>query len=366
MYRNELRKLGWKADIYVDKGYPEKLLYSHQGILRPPDLSKFSILGKYLDFMFTVFFFLTLVVRYRYHFYYGGVDRFYFRENEFGLTKLFGKSFRLNLWFSKLLGCKIIQVPSGCLEIETKANFSKFDGGNACNACGWGPEVCNDKKNVARFDLVRRYADMIVGNSCFDSSQFNSTHFKYKVLNLSLWHPNLEIPEEHKLPESNNLRIVHSFVDTNRNHDGKNIKGTPFIIAAIERLKKEGYPVEFLCFKKISSRDMRFYQAQADIVVEQIIYGWWGSTGVETISLGKPVVCYLQPSWKDFFLKTYPEYDELPIVEANPSNIYDVLKTLVTNHKYRISMGHKSRRFAKQHFDVVKNAKDLERILLGI
>ena len=39
---------------------------------------------------------------------------------------------------------------------------------------------------------------------------------------------------------------------------------------------------------------MRYYQVQADIIVEQLIYGWWGSTAIEGM-LGKPVTVILIP-----------------------------------------------------------------------
>jgi glycosyltransferase involved in cell wall biosynthesis len=100
-----------------------------------------------------------------------------------------------------------------------------------------------------------------------------------------------------------------------------------------------------------------------NIIMEQPICGRWGSTGVETMSLGKPVVCYLRPSWKKFFLKKFPEYTALPIVEANTQTIYEVLKKLVTDKKYRENKGRESRDFAEQHYDVKRNTRELASIL---
>ena len=86
----------------------------------------------------------------------------------------------------------------------------------------------------------------------------------------------------------------------------KEQKGSQYVYRAFERLKSEGYNIEYVYLNNIKSSDMRYYQIQADIVVEQLIYGWWGSTGVETMSLGKPVICYLRRSWKEFFFKQFP------------------------------------------------------------
>lgn len=84
------------------------------------------------------------------------------------------------------------------------------------------------------------------------------------------------------------------------------------------------------------------------------------------MALGKPVVCYLRPAWKEFFLKTFPEYDSLPIVEANTETIYEVLKELVINEKYREQRGREARLFAERHFNVRKNAAELEKIFLSL
>ena len=108
---------------------------------------------------------------------------------------------------------------------------------------------------------------------------------------------------------------------------------------------------------------MRFYQAQADIIVDQLIYGWWGSTVVEATALGKPVVCYLRPSWKQFFLKVFPEYPSVPIIEATTDTIYEVLKNLVLDAQYRSQKGEDARAFAESHFDPKQNTVDLIKTL---
>ena len=181
-----------------------------------------------------------------------------------------------------------------------------------------------------------------------------------------LWHPPLNVPPEFELPPTENVRIFHSFYNKGREIGGKNIKGSAFVFDAVEKLKAQGHKVEYMYITDTPSRYMRYYQAQADIVVDQLIYGWWGSNLVEASALGKPVVCYLRPAWKEFFLKTFPEYKELPVIEANTANIYEVLEKLVVDHQYRLQMGNKSRQFAEDHFDPKKNALALTQLLLKL
>ena len=401
VYCDEFRRLGWRADVFVPNSYPESLLYKSEGNLKEIKLQisdqelvdksyEIGILGKGKFFInsligLSVKFgalnlkqlverFLTFcsLLQYKYHIYYSATNNFPMNEKSFNCFK--SDSSKLNidntfifpLWLSKLIGIKLIYIPSGCLHQETKENFSKFDDGNVCGNCGWGDAVCNDVQNNLNFNIIRKYFDMVSGDGTIESTQFNFTHLKYKSIDLKLWNPNIKVPNEFKLPASNKLRILHSFFDKNRNKGGKNIKGSPFILEAVKRLEKEGYPVEYYYINNVQSKNMRYYQVQADIVVEQLIYGWWGSTGVETMSLGKPVVCYLRPSWKAHFFDQFNEYDQLPIVEANTNNIYDVLKKLVIDKDYRTQKGSESQIFAEKHFDVTKNTKALSEVLLNL
>jgi len=364
-YRDELRKLGWKADIFVPWSYPAELLYSDKEILRPLQMkSRKSRTALYINHLLLVFWWFKNFWRYEYHLYYGRPPTISMFENRLGLTKFFGKDFLIELWLSKFLGIKLIFLPTGCRDDETKAEFTKLDNGNVCRNCGaWNQ--CFDDRNLLNFQRIRRFFNMQIGVGTIDSTQFEMSHLKYKSIDLNLFNPSLEVPEQHRLSATQNIRILHSayLAKSGRNWQGRNIKGSPFVLSAIERLMKEGYQVEYYFIQDKPSNQMRFYQVQADIVVEQLIYGWWGSTFVETAALGKPVVCYLRPSWKHFFLKTFPEYTDLPIIEADTQTIYEVLKKLVEDSDYRQRAGEASRRFAELHFNSAINTQNLIRHL---
>lgn len=356
LYRDSLRKRGWKADVYVPNGYPKKLLYTEKDIVKIPDILK--------SFKPLVhgYFLLKFFMNYDYFIVYGSDGILRLLPSSF--ENFFGESFRMDLFLAKLFRKKLIYLPSGCLDIDLKENISQYDKGNICNNCGWGP-YCDDDKNRKKFSILRRYFDSFIGFSDMDSSQYTQTTIPYKPIDLGLWSPHLEIPGEFRLPPTKNLRILHSFFNTNREYDGKNIKGSPYIIEAIERLKNEGCPVEYMYITDVPSRYMRYYQAQADIVVEQLIYGWWGSTGVETMALGKPVICYLRRDAKENFFRHFPEYDSLPIIEANTGNIYEVLKKTVEDREFREKKAKESREFAERFFDIEKNVIILEKFLQG-
>jgi hypothetical protein len=364
-YRDELRKLGWKADIYLNPDYPADILYSKEDILKAPQLNFCkNLYFSWINHILVIFWWATNFWRYKYHLYYWRPPAFFFLDNRLGLTKLFGKDFLFELWLAKLFKIKLIYLPAGCHDEELKSIYSKIDNGNLCNNCGIY-DRCDDKKNNLNFKRIRRYFNVVIGLGSINTTQFNTSKIKYKVINLELWNPGIVVPMNYVLPKTNNIRILHSsyLEKSNRNWNNKNSKGSPYILAAIQKLKDEGYPVEYYYINNKPPDQMRFYQVQADIVVEQLLAGLWGSTGVETMALGKPVVCYLRKSWKDYFFESYPEYDSLPIIEANIENIYDVLKKLVSDETYRYEKGKESREFAKNHFDPTKNAIGLINLL---
>jgi len=366
LYRDELRKLGWKADIYVPWSYPEQLLYSEEGVKRPFRFSKSNRRSaRYFNHAASLLWFLFNFWRYSFHVYYGRPPQWNFGDNKLPVIKDGADTWQVSLRLSNLLGCKLIYLPTGCNDELSKAEFSQLDEGSICNNCGvW--DRCDDTLNEANFELVRHYFSGAIGYGLVVSTQYQATQMRWKIIDLNLWNPLLEIPAEHTLPPTESIRVLHSFSSNGRDYLGRNIKGSPFISHAVSRLRDEGFNVEFLYLTDIDSRDMRFYQVQADIIVEQLRYGWWGSTGVETMALGKPVVCYLRSAWKDTFAKTFPEGGEVPIIEATVDNIYEVLRELVSSKDSRIKAGRASRSFAEKHFDPERNSEDFAKFLLNL
>jgi glycosyltransferase involved in cell wall biosynthesis len=363
-YRDQFRKLGWRADIFVNSTFPHKLLYSNRGIIKPPELpGESNNMIRWLNQIILILWWLTKFWRYQYHVYFGRPPVIKMLEDRLGLTKLFGRDFLIEPWLAKIAKVKLVYIPTGCNEEDTREIFSKIDNGNICDRNCGSADRCFDSLNLLNFARIRRYFDMSIGLGFFNSTQLKMTHMKYRSIDLKLWSPDLEILENFNLPDTGKLRILHTFFDEGRKFEGKNIKGSPIIVAAIKKLEAEGYPVEYVFFRDYHIAEVRYLQVQADIVVEELLYGMWGSTGVEVMALGKPLVTYLRPEWKEFFLKTFPEYDSLPIVQANVNNIYEVLKKLVTDADYRRCKGEESRRFAEAHFDPEINTKAFAKLL---
>ncbi len=349
--RDEFRKLGCKSDVYLPFWYPDTMLYKTD-VIKYGKRPKSKFLLRLKNFCFLIKFYLN----YDFFIIYGSHSIQPLHDD--WISKILGTGFQLDMLLGKILRKKFFYFPSGCKDIDLKENIIKLDNGNVCGNCWWTENDCNDVKNKVRFAALNRYFDVIFSEAHLLSTQYQQNFTFYKSIDLAQWRPDLEIPERCHVNKNGALMIMHTFRKPN-NGSPNNWKGSPFIEAAVERLKNEGHHIFYFTASDVHPADIKYYQLQADIIVEQLIIGWWGSTGIETTALGKPVVCYLRPEWQKNFFSKNPQYKELPFINADVGTIYDKLKILVENESLREERGKASRVFAEAHYDAVKNAKNI-------
>jgi glycosyltransferase involved in cell wall biosynthesis len=349
-YQTELQKLGWRAEIFVSKSYPESLLYSDNQILRATDFTK-------LDKVNYLIWFIGNFFRYKYIFYYG---------RPYSFSNLF-KSARIKLNYDplfillKLCRKKIIYLPSGCRDEFTKASFSLFDNGNICRNCGIFDQ-CNDSSNNRNLNLVNKYADLVIGTGFTEPSIRNLKHMKWKSFDLKVFNSNIIIPDKYVMEDNGNFKILHATSLKNRQNSNKNIKGSRFVFDAISRLRSEGYSCELVFVNDVKSKEMIYLQVQADLIVDQLIYGHWGSSALEGVALGKPVICYFNEEWKNNYIRNF-SIESWPFIEANTASIYKVIKNLLDNPNLLLEYSELSKDFAARHLNVEVNAKDFVKCL---
>ena len=134
----------------------------------------------------------------------------------------------------------------------------------------------------------------------------------------------------------------------------------------MRRIEAELPHVEFVELTGLKIQEMVHEQQKADILIDQLHYGWWGSTGVEAMALGKVLVCYIRSSWKANFLMNFPEYSDLPVVNVNTGNFYEVMINLLTNDEMINDLKARSRLFAEAHYDPSKNVHEMAKILMAL
>jgi hypothetical protein len=264
----------------------------------------------------------------------------------------------------RLFGSKLIYLPSGCHDEFAKAQFELFDSRNVCNNCGF-EDRCDDMANILNFNIINKYFSNSINLGLYDTPNYHSTVLRYKCTGFEPERVRRNIPHKYLLPESDAIRIMHATSLDTRGFRNRNIKGTPNIENAIQRLVKEGYNIEFHHLRNIPLVDMKYLQIQADIFIDQLIYGMWGSSAIEALTLEKTVVCYVRQDWKQHFLKNFG-YQDLPFAESNEKNIYSVLKYLLDNPKELSKYQEKARDFSKQHYNVSRNVDEFINFLKNL
>lgn len=133
------------------------------------------------------------------------------------------------------------------------------------------------------------------------------------------------------------VNIVHA--PTNRL-----IKGTDKILATIDRLKNEGAKVNAVLVENMPHEAAIEAFKSADIVVDDVLQGPYGLVAMECMALGKPVLGRIDQHFAG-------KYEDLPIVNSNPDNLYDNLKELIANPHMRVELGKKGRAYVEANHD---------------
>jgi len=131
----------------------------------------------------------------------------------------------------------------------------------------------------------------------------------------------------------------------------REIKGTKYVLKAINRLKREKYSFEFILVEKKTHAVAKEFYKKADIIVDDVLQGPYGILAMECMAFGKPVICRIDE-------KLVKYYKNLPVVSANPETLYEELKKLILNPSLRNKLGIEGRKYIEKNHDALKIAKE--------
>lgn len=143
----------------------------------------------------------------------------------------------------------------------------------------------------------------------------------------------------------------------------RHVKGTSYIINAVERLRAKGLKFEFKLVEGLSNDEARAVYEKADIIIDQLKIGWHGVLSTEAMSLGKVTMCYI----RDDLLNSLEFDGQLPLINTNEDNIDAELENIILNPHRRVEIGNRARSYvenvhsldivAKQLIDLYSQAK---------
>src|SRR5207247_8068646 len=97
------------------------------------------------------------------------------------------------------------------------------------------------------------------------------------------------------------------------------IKGTRHVEAAVERLRAEFPRVELRMIDRQPWATMPEFLSGCDILVDQLMMGWYGLLAIEGMAERRAVVSYLREDLR-------PQYPACPGVSADPDTLHAVLR----------------------------------------
>jgi glycosyltransferase involved in cell wall biosynthesis len=137
-------------------------------------------------------------------------------------------------------------------------------------------------------------------------------------------------------PQANNKKLTILHAPSNEIY-----KGTKYIAEAIDKLKKK-YDFNFKIVKNVEHDILLKEIEQCDLVIDQMLVGFYGIFSVEAMAMGKSVICYIREDiWNDI-------KEECPVYNANPDNLYDVLEMILKNPGQLIAKSIISRKYAEE------------------
>lgn len=262
----------------------------------------------------------------------------FFRYNTFHFyygTTLFPN--QLDLLFYRLFGKKVIMEYLGYDVQQYQYSVEKYGLTNVSYYKTEDEGLKSDSRKAKRLCFESKHTDkQFVCAPYLSEFVPNST-----VLPLAV-----DLDRLHYSPKNTNSdEIVIMHAPTHRGN-----KGTSFILSVIDKLIFEGYKIKKVLVENISHDNLIQQYKKCDIVIDQVLSGWYGTVSIEAMAIGRPVVCFIR---KEYF--QYVDYAEkIPIINANPDDLYHVLIDLINNPNEMKQIGERSRQFVEEIHDLKK------------
>jgi glycosyltransferase involved in cell wall biosynthesis len=243
----------------------------------------------------------------------------------------------LDLAYFRALGKAIVVTYQGC-EVRQKMACERLFGVQACSYCTAPCDPVLDDHKARMVHGFDRYADAIyaLNPDLLNVLPERAEFLPYTTIEPGEWEP-VPLPAT-----SHRFTILHA--PTNRG-----LKGTDCILAAVDALRKRHPEVELVLVEKVPHDQVRALYASADLVIDQVLLGWYGGLAVEAMALGRPVVCYIRD--EDLRFVPEPMRSEIPVIRATPDTLLAVLQDALAHRERLGEIGALSRAYVERWHD---------------
>ena len=257
----------------------------------------------------------------------------YFRKTLLGYSGSRSGIAHLDLSLWKKLGKALFVTFQGC-DVRLKTQRAK----QQLSACQDGR--CNVARCDASLDERRQRSIEYFVRHCDKLFCLNPDLVPFVPGSEFLPYVNLppELPRVRKRTARQLPLVVHAPSDRSK-------KGTEDLLSASQRLQAS-HPHELRLVEGVPRADALRLYAEADVLVDQLLIGWYGGLAVEAMAQGVPVVAYINSS--DLGVLPHAMRSELPIVSAGPDDVDGILAKLLEDSARRESLAERGRRYVER------------------
>jgi hypothetical protein len=232
----------------------------------------------------------------------------------------------LALRLVRLAGIRIIVSPHGSDVVQLLPEKTRYDwiGRMQRDYPSWDFAAQTPVSRM-RIELFGRHASFIIAADPATARLMGRFDLLFKYFPVT-------IPERPSVPEGSPARprIIHA-----PNH--RFVKGTDFLLKAVERVRAAGFECELVLVEGVARPEALELYRTADVIADQFCIGSYGAFALESLSLGKPVLVYLDEEDLATTART------LPLVNATPENLARVLAVMLAVPELRTRLGEAGR-----------------------
>ena len=242
-----------------------------------------------------------------------------------------------DLFILKALGKKIYFTYQGS-DARLSSHYFQLHSGDVLTELN--PDYLSPKADQYKLRRIKRTEKYAEGIICLNPDLL--TYFSSKAKFQPYYNIDLNEIKPHKILESNTVHIVHA-------PSKRDIKGTKYIVNAINELREKNSNLRFSLVEGMSNRKAQKIYDTADIFIDQLIVGWYGGVAVELMARGVPVMCFINSSTDIQDTQIQSIESKLPILKTSIETIKTDLENLLKLNKAEIrAIGENSRIFVNE------------------
>ena len=301
-----LEKYGYSAETFVNSTYFITQKFDKKFIYTNRYLSLIALDIIFLDFIYAIFSYKCIYI--------------YFNGGPLSRTKIL---WQLEAGLLRIAGIKTVVMPYGSdIHIYNRTPNLYL---RHCAASDY-------PLHKHRYGLMNRRLQMWTGQASHVISGCDWVDYMYHWDTLMVAHFSIDLNIYSGVIKSNRVnnssfRILHA-----PNH--RSLKGTQFLVDAVRELRDEGLNIELNLAEGRSNGEILALIQDADLVVDQLVVGWYAMFALEAMVARKPVVCYLRDDLVNLYrCAGLIGSNEPPLINSSPLTIKADLRRLISAPK---------------------------------